>query len=44
MENSEIITLITEIAKQREKIDKLQKIVDYLRKQKGEKERTDGCI
>lgn len=32
MEDIDITTLITEIAKQREKIDKLQKIIDYLRK------------
>lgn len=32
MEDSDITTLITEIAKQREKVYKLQKMVDYLRK------------
>lgn len=32
MEDIDIITLVTKIAEQREKIDKLQKMVDYLRK------------
>lgn len=45
MEDIDITTLITKIAKQREKINKLQKIIDYLRKLIQEKkERTDKCI
>lgn len=39
MEDSDIITLIAEIAKQREKIDRLQKMVDYLRKRIQEKKK-----
>lgn len=45
MEFSEVITIVAEIAKQREKIFRLRKIIDYLRKRIQEiKERTDECI
>lgn len=39
MEDSDIITLVAKIAKQREKIDKLQKTVNYLRKRIKEKKK-----
>lgn len=45
MEYSDVVAMVAEIAKQREKVQKLQKIIDYLRKRIQEiKERTDKCI
>lgn len=32
MEYSDIVAMVAEIAKQREKVYKLQKVIDYLRK------------